>query len=147
MGGLVSRGAILKVASESRRDYVRLFISISTPWGGDAHARGAENAAVELPASFQDTNPPSQYLHWLFYQDADGRAPKPLPRGVAYHMIFGFGGSGGACNDGRVSCASEAFYPNQEQARSVLALDYAHAAVLHGPETVARINRLLAERF
>jgi hypothetical protein len=32
MGGLVSRGAILKYWDETRRDDVRLFIAISTPW-------------------------------------------------------------------------------------------------------------------
>lgn len=147
MGGLVSRGAILKYASESHRHDVRLFVSISTPWGGDVGAQRTENAPIELPASFQDMNPGSDYLRWLFYEDADRQHPKLLPRRVAYHMIFGFGGSGGACNDGRVSCASEARYDNQEQARSVLALDYGHAEILHSPETVARVNRLLAERF
>ncbi len=147
MGGLVSRGALLKYSGETRRDDVRLFVSISTPWGGDLNAKRTQDAPIELPASFKDMNPSSEYLHWVFYEDDDEQIPKPLPNRVDYHMIFGFGGSGGPCSDGTVSCASQARREVQAQASSVRALDYGHVEILHSPEVATRLNALLDARF
>jgi pimeloyl-ACP methyl ester carboxylesterase len=147
MGGLVSRGAILKYASETERNDVRLFVSISTPWGGDVNATRAEGAPVELPASFKDMDPSSEYLRWIFYEGEGKEVPKRLPRGAAHHLIFGFGGSGAVCNDDTVTCASEARQEAQAQAMSVRALDYRHVDILRSPEVVARLNRLLDDRF
>jgi pimeloyl-ACP methyl ester carboxylesterase len=147
MGGLVSRGAILQYAGDRGHDQIRLFISISTPWGGDVTAERTEGAPIELPASFHDMDPRSDYMTWVFYQDDERRVVKRLPPRVRYHMMFGYGGSGGKCNDGTVSCASQAFWVNQQQALSVRALDYQHVPILHSPEVVERVNRLLDERF
>jgi len=44
MGGLVSRGAILKYQKETDRDDIRLLVSISTPWNGDENAGNANEA-------------------------------------------------------------------------------------------------------
>jgi pimeloyl-ACP methyl ester carboxylesterase len=147
MGGLVSRGAILKYVSETRRDHVRLFISISTPWGGDVAAKRTENARIALPASFKDMDPSSSYLRWLFYEDDAGKVPKRLPKGAEYHMILGFHGSGGACNDGTVRCASAAREVAQEEARTIRAWDYTHVGILESPVAVDRVNRLLGQAF
>jgi pimeloyl-ACP methyl ester carboxylesterase len=147
MGGLVSRGAILKSVSETERDHVRLFISISTPWGGDVAARRTGNAPIALPASFTDMDPSSTYLRWLFYEDDAGKVPKRLPKRAEYHMIFGFRGSGGACNDGTVRCASQAREIVQEEARTIRAWDQTHVGILESPAAVDRVNRLLAQAF
>ena len=62
-------------------------------------------------------------------------------------MMWGFKGSGSPCNDGSVSCASQARSEVQEQARTIRAWDYGHVEILHSPEAVARVNLLLQERF
>ena len=147
MGGLVSRGAIFKYATETQRNDIRLFVSISTPWGGDVRAKKTERAPIELPASFKDMNPSSDYLRWIFYEDEEKKHMKPLPRRVEYHMIFGFRGSGSSCNDGSVTCASQVRSEAQEQARTIRAWDYGHVEILHSPEAVARVNMLLDGRF
>ena len=62
MGGLVSRGAILRYADQMGRDDVRLFITLATPWGGAVSAEKAADARIVLPPSFQDMSPSSAYL-------------------------------------------------------------------------------------
>jgi pimeloyl-ACP methyl ester carboxylesterase len=61
MGGLVARGAISRYYERTGRSDIRLLISISTPWGGDVNAARASEAPVELPLSFSDMNPDSDY--------------------------------------------------------------------------------------
>jgi pimeloyl-ACP methyl ester carboxylesterase len=70
MGGLVSRAAILEYERETEREDVRLLVTISTPWGGQAEAAGAAGARVELPPVFQDMSPSSDFLRRLFYEEA-----------------------------------------------------------------------------
>lgn len=146
MGGLVSRGAILRYAEETGRDDVRLFISLATPWGGAPQAEKAANAPIVLPLSFQDMSTDSDYLRWLFH---DGDRVRALPDRVAFHMMIGFRmkASSSTANDGTVSVASEARLEAQEQAASVRAFDVSHVEILSNPEVVGRVNRLLSERF
>jgi pimeloyl-ACP methyl ester carboxylesterase len=149
MGGLVSRGAILKYQQETGRDDIRLFATISTPWGGDVKARRSGDAPIALPLSFQDMNPASEYLRWVFYEDEGSENVKSLPDHVEFHMIFGFrmSGSSAIADDGTVSVASQARLEAQEQAQSIRALDYGHVPILHSPEVIGRINSLLEQRF
>jgi hypothetical protein len=65
MGGLVSRGAILKYAEQTGRRDIELFVSINSPFGGDVKAKSTENAPIALPASFKDMDPSSEYLTWV----------------------------------------------------------------------------------
>jgi pimeloyl-ACP methyl ester carboxylesterase len=149
MGGLVSRGAILKYEEETHRDDVRLFISISTPWGGDVKAKSASDAPIELPPSFTDMSPSSDYLRWVFYEDDDRRVDKQLPQDVDYHMLFGFKMSSSAkvADDGTVTVASQARREAIDQAITILPLDYGHVDILHSQDAVERVNLLLDGRF
>ena len=50
MGGLVSRSFIMKNVYEDGEDYIKLFVSISTPWDGHRAAeKGVENAPSVIP--------------------------------------------------------------------------------------------------
>jgi pimeloyl-ACP methyl ester carboxylesterase len=147
MGGLVSRGAILKYAHESGRDDVRLFVSISTPWGGQPQAARATDAPIELPHSFADMSPDSEYLRALFHAEAG--AERSLPPSAEFHMLLGFrmGRSSKVANDGTVTVASQARLEPQAEARSLRAFDLGHVEILESPLTLERVNGLLAERF
>jgi len=144
MGGLVSRGAILKHA-HPMEDRIRLFITLATPWGGAAPRAAA--LPTMLPPSFEDMNPSSDYLRWLFYAD-DGRA-RGLPDETPFHLLVGFRMKVLAtiANDGRVSVSSQARPEAQEQAVSVRALDVSHDDILTSPDAIGRVNELLEERF
>jgi len=147
MGGLVSRGAILKYAAESgRQDDVRLFVTISTPWGGQPQAESASGAPIELPPVFTDMSPSSDYLRWLFYE---GDARRRLAPETEFHMLFGFrmAKSGSVANDGTVTVASEARLEAQAEATSVRALDAGHVDILSAEPTIERVQQLLSARF
>jgi pimeloyl-ACP methyl ester carboxylesterase len=149
MGGLVSRGAILRYSENTGRDDVGILITLATPWGGDVSAAGTADAPIMLPDSFSDMGPSSEYLGWLFYHDQARESVKTLPKGVDYHMIVGFhmNRSRDVADDGRVTMASQTRMEAQEEALSVRAWDYSHADILRSPEAVARMNLLLHERF
>ena len=148
MGGLVSRGGILKYAQETERDDVKLLLSISTPWGGDVKAAKSGDAPIELPASFADMSPSSDYLQWVFYRE-DGSTARPLPKGTEYHLLFGFrmAKSAAVADDGTVSLASQLRPVVQERAVTQRGYDHGHTDILHAPEVVERVNLLLEERF
>jgi len=148
-GGLVSRAAILDYARETERDDVRLFVTISTPWGGQASAAGAAGARVELPPSFQDMSPTSEFLRGLFYEDEARRTPRALPRSVEFHMLFGYRmrSRSSTANDGTVTVASQTQPEAQQQASTMRALDAGHVDILEHTETLTRVNQLLAKRF
>jgi pimeloyl-ACP methyl ester carboxylesterase len=148
-GGLISRGAILKYEEQTEGDEVRLFVSISTPWGGDVKGKIAEDAPIELPAVFEDMSPSSDYLRWVFYQDEARQVPRPLPEEADYHMIYGYRmcASKPIADDCRVTVASQTRLEAQEQALTIRALDYGHVDILHSEETVRRLNWLLDQRF
>jgi hypothetical protein len=112
-------------------------------------AKGTERAPIELPASFKDMNPSSDYLRWMFYEDADREIVKSLREEVDYHMIFGFrmSSSNNVANDGSVTVASQARVEAQEQALTIRAWDYGHVDILHSREAVARMKLLLDDRF
>ena len=149
MGGLVSRGAILKYTADTKRDDVRLLLSISTPWDGAATAGGARDAPIELPASFADMSPSSDYLRWIFYEDVGRDVTKALPAHVDFHMFMGFrmSDSGKVADDSSVTLMSQARVEAQEEAASIRAWDYDHWEILKSPEAVARMNELLERRF
>jgi pimeloyl-ACP methyl ester carboxylesterase len=149
MGGLVSRGAILKYQESTGRDDVRLFITISTPWGGDVKAEKAGEAPFELPESLADMDPRSDYLRWIFYQDEARKQHRPLPEHVEYHMMFGFRmpGSSPVANDGTVTLASETRPEAQQEAASIRAMDHGHVDILASEAVASRLNLLLDERF
>jgi pimeloyl-ACP methyl ester carboxylesterase len=148
-GGLVARGAILKYAEETRRDDVRLFLTISTPWAGDVQAERVGDAPLELPPALSDMDPSSPYLRWLFWQDEGRTARRGLPAAAQFHMLIGFRMDGRArvSSDGTVSLASQARLEAQEEAASLRALDFGHVDILRSPEAQARLRQLLERRF
>ena len=149
MGGLVARGAILKYQEETQQHDIRLLVSISTPWGGDADAGKAEEAKIELPPSLSDMNPNGEYLRWIFWEDDERTRPRNLAPETDFHMIFGFGmrRSGTFANDGKVRVSSQTRAEARDRALSRWPYDYDHRDILSAPEVVDRLNMILDERF
>jgi pimeloyl-ACP methyl ester carboxylesterase len=139
MGGLTSRGAILRLGSASG---VRVshFVSISTPWGGnESAAAGVERLKYPVP-SWRDVAPGSDYLTSILSE--------PLPDGTRHDLIFTFKSSGGIGlpndNDGSVGVASELVPAVQQAAHSVFGLPLSHAEVLQSKDTLGHIERVLS---
>lgn len=147
MGGLVSRGFVLRHAEVDGSRAIRTFVTISSPQGGMASAgEGVEKSPVVV-RSWYGLAPGSTYLDGLFYRDAERRTQRRrLPENVAYHLFFGFAGGGrGGSSDGVVSVASQLRPEAQEEARSLRGFDATHTGILRDPAVTARLNEILAE--
>jgi pimeloyl-ACP methyl ester carboxylesterase len=126
MGGLVSRGAIQRLAALGGTNFIAHFVTIATPWEGhQAAALGVKHLDFPVPA-WRDMTPGSDYLKDIL--------ASPLPRGTRHDLIFGYKSSGGLGlpeeNDGVVGVASELALPMQEEAASILGLHEDHTGIL-----------------
>jgi pimeloyl-ACP methyl ester carboxylesterase len=146
MGGLVARAMIFDYDQMSEKDDIPLFVTISTPWAGDSRAAsGVEDSPVVIDV-WRDMDPTSQFLKDLFWQPDAPDKPRTLPESIPFHMMFSVHGAsrGDVSTDSVVSIASELRREAQDQAESLLGLDYTHTSILRSPEVRKRLNALLA---
>ncbi len=149
MGGLVARSFILEHYARGGGDYVTLFVSIATPWQGQEAARWARLAppGLDLPPSFQDVAPDSEFIAGIFFEDPHTRTVRRrLPRHVSYHMVYGYKRAAsrpGPSSDGVVWLSSGASLAVQEEAETQRAFDYGHAEILRSPEAATHLSAVL----
>jgi pimeloyl-ACP methyl ester carboxylesterase len=132
MGGLVVRSMLGKY--RDRLPGVKLFISISTPWGGEDLARLAPPGLL----NWQDMRPDGSFLTSLFVRE--------LPSGMDYYLFFGYKGGRSLVrsrHDGRVTLKSELEMAAQAEARRVYGFNESHLSILKSPEVSAVFNDLL----
>lgn len=132
MGGLVSRGALMKLMEDGEGGLVKGFLTISTPWHGhDAAKLGVDFSPAVVP-SWIDMVPGSDYQNWLF--------SKRITDYTRYFMFFGFRGKIALIvenNDGAVSIASQLFPAAQDEASRVMGFNCDHTSILESPEVSA----------
>ena len=147
MGGLLSRGFLLRSQSESSRARVLLYVTISTPWAGHKAAEAGVKYAPQVVYVWNDMVPHSAYLTDLFFSGRPGdQMHRPLPRGIQHHLLFGFNHRGtmsSECSDGTVTLASQLYPAAQQDARRLHGFDETHMGILENLETSRLINRLL----
>jgi pimeloyl-ACP methyl ester carboxylesterase len=141
MGGLIARDFILRHAEQVVDDPVRLFVSISTPWGGMASAAsGVEKSPYVVP-SWRDVAPRSDFMAQLFFSDPDTNAlPRHPPEQVAFYMMFGVA-------DETVSAPSLIRWETLRDARERWPLPYGHTAILRSPEASQLLGEILAREL
>jgi pimeloyl-ACP methyl ester carboxylesterase len=149
MGGLVARAGILQYLERTRRDDIRVFVALSTPWGGsEAAARVERGPRQYMVDSWLDMGPNSVFLRSLFYEPSSGA--RRLPEDVAFHMLFGFARrsrSFGPSGDGVLSLASMARSEAVSEAKSILPIDSDHVGILHHHAASSRVAAILDEAF
>ena len=145
MGGLVSRGFLLRNQSGQSRASVPLYITISTPWAGHKAAEAGVKHAPAVVYVWNDMVPRSPYLTDLFFSTHDGaQVHRPLPAGTQHHLIFGFKHRGsGECSDDTVTLASQLDPSAQTDASRLYGFDETHMSILDSLETSRLVNRLL----
>ena len=142
MGGLVSRGFIVRYAERSPPGRIPLFVTLSTPWGGHKAAESGIKTAPVVVDVWRDMAPGSEYQQSIF--------AKPLPAGMQHHMLFTFqrkSASFGESDDQGVTVASQLAVPAQQSAVRVYGFDDTHVGVLNNPEVSRLLNDLLARSF
>jgi len=151
MGGLVSRGFLLRNQTETRRLEIPLFISISTPWGGIKSAESGVKHAPTVVHVWYDIVPDSGYLRSIYYLDPEQKTRhRNLPTGTTHHLLFGFHRNSrtlGESDDHEVSVASQ-LHPNaQREAVRLYGFDATHEGILEKPEVAGLLNRLFTEQI
>jgi pimeloyl-ACP methyl ester carboxylesterase len=142
MGGILSRGFINLLIEEKKAEYINLFITLSTPWGGHEMASaGVDNSPVIVP-SWYDMVPESPYLQMLFN--------KPFPSYLEYYLFFSHRGGvdimTGGNTDGTVSLQSQLVLPAQQSATQIRGFHEDHTSILSSPVVIDQLNQLLENR-
>lgn len=143
MGGLVAGGVINNHIENGNAESIRLFVTLSTPWGGhEMAASGVANSPAVIP-SWYDMVPGSPYQEAIFTQ--------PLPEYLEYHLLFSHRGQfnmmSGGNTDGTVSLKSQLIYPAQERALHIRGYDEDHVSILSSTQVIEHLNRIFAERL
>ncbi len=136
MGGLVARTFL--VDHGSLFPYVKLFVSLSTPWAGEPAADlGVQHSPAVIP-SWRDLRPEGRFMRSLF--------ERKLPPGVDYYLFFGHKGGYSLLrpnNDGAITLASQLRMAAQAEARMIHGFDEDHAGIVSSPQVFAQYAAIL----
>ena len=138
MGGLVARDFIINYSGHF--PYVKLFISLSTPWGGDKMAEyGVRQSPAVIP-SWIDMQPDGDLIKSLYRQK--------MPEDINFYMFYGHRGSRNpfrSNNDGTITLSSLLDHRPQAEAKMNYGFNEDHATILFSKEVLAQYNALLDE--
>lgn len=134
MGGLVSRSAINCLSQMKYPGSIKLFVSISTPWGGHSAAtQGIKRAPAVVPAWY-DMAPDSPFIASLH--------KSPLPEDTDFYLLFSYKRRAGMSNlfkggnnDGVVTLRSQLLSPAQKEAIKVYGFNEDHVLILSSKMT------------
>ena len=136
MGGLVAHKFIALSHQKNKKHFVKLFITISTPWAGDKDAEWGQKAPVTIPC-WNDIVPSSEFIKNTKASDLDG---------IPYYMLFTFKGDRKPFrinNDTTISIASQLKMDFQLKAKKIYGFNDHHAAILHDISAIDIINSIL----
>ena len=138
MGGLVSYDYIKRYRSETedKDSYIKLFISISTPWGGDKDAEWAERAPAIIPC-WDDLMPSSKFIKDL--------TPKAIGDKIPYYLLFSYRGDRKPFrlnNDNIVYLDSELRFDMQQRAEKIYGFNFSHTQILHHKDVINTCNKI-----
>lgn len=138
MGGLVARSFIVNHGLHF--PFVKLFISLATPWGGDKMAEyGVQQSPAVIP-SWIDMQPEGDFIKSLYR--------KKMPEHTSFYMFYGHRGSRNpfrSNNDGTITMASLLDYRPQSEAEMNFAFNEDHASIVFSQEVLAQYNTILDE--
>ena len=130
MGGLVARSALIEPDRHNRA--VKLFVSLSTPWGGEPRAKtGVEHSPAVIP-SWKDMEPDSDFIRHVY--------SKQMPEAMRYYLFFGHKGGGSLFrqnNDNTVTLESMLDSRAQADALKVTGFNEDHLGILNSAEVIA----------
>lgn len=136
MGGLVVQRFLVDRAEEFPE--IEHFITLSTPWHGDARATlGVEHSPAVVP-SWRDLQPDGVFVNRLF--------ERPVPERISHSLLFGHRGGPSLLrptSDGTVTLASQLRPEAQARAHVVMGFDEDHTSILSSPHVLREVARLL----
>nr|WP_320048908.1 alpha/beta hydrolase [uncultured Desulfuromonas sp.] len=131
MGGLIGRGFLMDETIR-HKNFVDVFVSISTPWEGiEAANLGVKYAPAAIP-SWYDVATDSPYQKTIF--------ERTLPRSLSYYLLFGY-------SDTAVPLKSQLYTPAQHEAERIIGYNEGHVSILSSPQVIEDLFRLLDEQW
>jgi len=141
MGGLIARSALNHQIQNRPLVFIKLIVTISTPWQGhQGAAYGVNNSPVIIP-SWYDMVPESPFLKNL--------SETSLPEGVEFYLLFSFKGvatENGEISDGTVFLSSMLDSKMQQAASKIYGFAVNHCSMLSCPAVIDQINKILRQR-
>jgi pimeloyl-ACP methyl ester carboxylesterase len=141
MGGLVGRRAINELCLSGKPDYLRLYASFDTPYGGVESAAGAVKRGTELVPSWIDIAAGSPFLTRMH--------ETPLPEDLPFQLFFGWGLHGqhgpAPAGDGTITLASQLDPRAQAVATGMSGFGQTHVGILSDKEALEELSRVLDE--
>ena len=136
MGGLVARSFI--VDYDTYFPYVKLLISLATPWGGAEMAEyGVKQSPAVVPC-WIDLQPESPFIQSLY--------TTKMPETVSFYMFYGHQGSRNpfrSNNDRTIAFSSLLDRRAQAEAKMNYAFNEDHASIIHSKEVLEQYNTII----
>ncbi len=136
MGGLVARAFI--VNHGWRFPYVKLFVSLATPWGGDKMAEYGVSQSPAVIPSWIDMQPEGDFIRSLYRTK--------MPENIRFYMFYGHRGSRNpfrSNNDGTIAMSSLLDHRPQAEAEMNYAFNEDHASIIFSREAVEQYKAIL----
>ncbi len=135
-GGLIARSFIQDFYIEF--PFVKLFISLATPWGGDKMAEhGVKQSPAVIPC-WIDMQPQGNFIQSIYR--------KKMPSTVSFYMFYGHRGSRNpfrSNNDGTITLSSLLDRRPQADAKMSYAFDEDYASIIYSEEVLDQYNAII----
>ena len=142
MGGLVARSLINKYNSEKKFGFLKLYISISTPYGGNEVSRlGVEYSPAHI-SCWEDVATGSEFLKRLFI--------KKMPPEIRFYLFFGYAGDSRISkdfDDGIISLKSQLDPQAKAEAVLTCGFDEDHVSILSSNKMLEKYNEILLSEY
>ena len=141
MGGLVGRRAINELCLEGKPDYLRVYASFDTPYGGVEAVAGAVKRGTELVPSWVDVAAGSPFLTRMHEM--------ALPEDLPFQLFFGWGIHGqhgpAPAGDGTITLESQLDPRAQAVATGMSGYGQTHVGILSDKQALEELSRVLDE--
>lgn len=139
MGGLVAKEFIKRSLYENGSEFIKVFITISTPWRGDKDAEWSKGAPAVIPC-WRDLRPSSDFIKNSSSSDIGSKIP--------YYLLFSYRGDRKPFrlnNDNVVYLSSELSLDMQKRAKKVYGFNSNHSTILSSVDVIDICADILAE--
>ncbi len=136
MGGLVVRSFIMD--HSARFPYVKLFVSLATPWGGDRMAEYGVKQSPGVVPCWIDMQPESPFMQSLYRTT--------MPETVSFYMFYGHRGSRNpfrSNNDRTIAFSSLLDRRAQAEAKMNYAFNEDHLSIMYSKAVLDQYNAII----
>ncbi|MBI9092789.1 MAG: alpha/beta hydrolase [Desulfobacterium sp.] len=140
MGGLVVRSFLVNYGQLFPS--ISCFISISTPWGGEALAETGVKYSPGVVPAWRDMQPKSKFIKSIY--------EKKLPATVDHYLFFGHKGNRNILrpnNDKVVTLESQLDQRAQKNARMIYGYNEDHVSILSSQQALSQFNTILTDKY